>query len=331
MITEFQIFEKNWKPKNVPNWFFLVLRLPTGTFDDTKRKDVLNSLMNMELIQLKGISDHYNISKSWFDVRDILLIMKGSDVMKLNDIEPIEYFNADSFCKNNFKFWRRVTQNSPNFSVYKNQDVAFSSAIRQIFQDLHYKNVKINKKGGLDFNVVYDNNGIIKYMEEEQYVLSNKVSHLYHAGQLKVNNLNDFTNIMLDILKDHAKDYPRTKSYSYAAEFWKKIEDYIINELTFKELKKILDGSFQYLSKVYEREGEWYNNGKSLRIPRGSILYFKQKGKRVDSYSSHGLEPEEIQQIVKDYGLDHIYQVKTVDNHMEMMEILKNEYSNENI
>jgi hypothetical protein len=73
MITEFQIFEKNWKPKNAPNWFFLVLKLPTGTFDDTKRKEVLSSLMNMELIQLKGISDHYNISKSWFDVRDILL------------------------------------------------------------------------------------------------------------------------------------------------------------------------------------------------------------------------------------------------------------------
>ena len=92
MITDFKIFEKNWKPKNVPNWFFLVLRLPTEIFShiNTQRKEVLSSLMNMELIQLKGISDHYNISKSWFDVRDMLLIMKGSDVMKLNDIEPIE-------------------------------------------------------------------------------------------------------------------------------------------------------------------------------------------------------------------------------------------------
>ena len=141
MITDFKIFEKNWKPKNVPNWFFLVLRLPTGTFDYTKRTSVLNSLMNMEFIQLKGISDHYGISKSWFDVRDILLIIKGSEVIKLNDIEPIEYFNADSFCKDNFKFWRRVTQNSPNFSIVKNQDVAFGSAIRKIFQDLHYTNL----------------------------------------------------------------------------------------------------------------------------------------------------------------------------------------------
>ena len=330
MITDFKIFEKNWKPKNVPNWFFLVLRLPTEIFShiNTQRKEVLSSLMNMELIQLKGISDHYNISKSWFDVRDMLLIMKGSDVMKLNDIEPIEYFNADSFCKDNFKFWRRVTQNSPNFSVYKNQDVAFSSAIRQIFQDLQYSNVKINKKGGLDYRITYDKNGVIKYIEESQYVLSDKVSHLYHAGQLKVNNLNDFTNVMLEILKDYTKDYPRTKSYSYAAEFWKKIEDYINKELTFKELKKILDRSFQYLSKVYEKEGEWYNNSKSLKIPRGSILYFKQKGKRVDAYSSNGLEPEEIKKIVKDYGLEYIYQIKTVDNHIEMMEILKNEYTN---
>ena len=98
--------------------------------------------------------------------------------------------------------------------------------------------------------------------------------------------------------------------------------------MTFKELKKILDRSFQYLSKVYEKEGEWYNNSKSLKIPRGSILYFKQKGKRVDAYSSNGLEPEEIKKIVKDYGLEYIYQIKTVDNHIEMMEILKNEYTN---
>ena len=99
--------------------------------------------------------------------------------------------------------------------------------------------------------------------------------------------------------------------------------------MTFDELKKILDRAFQYLSKVFEKEGEWYNNSKSLKIPKGSILYFKQVGKRVDKYSSSGLQPEEIQKIVKDYGLEYIYQIKTVDNHIEMMEILKNEYNNE--
>ena len=52
-------------------------------------------------------------------------------------------------------------------------------------------------------------------------------------------------------------------------------------------------------------------------------------GKRVDKYSSSGLQPEEIQKIVKDYGLEYIYQIKTVDNHIQMMEILKNEYNNE--
>ena len=102
MIIDFQIFEKKWIKKEVPKWFYLVLRLPSGDFEKEKRNFTLDSLMRMEFTQLKGISDHYRISKSFFDIRDSLLIMRGSDVVKLNDIEPIEYFNADSFCKNNF-------------------------------------------------------------------------------------------------------------------------------------------------------------------------------------------------------------------------------------
>lgn len=70
MITNFQIFEKNWTPKQVPNWFFLVLNESRGI-------PVFDSLMRMEFVGLRGVSDHYEISKSWFDVRGLLLIMRG--------------------------------------------------------------------------------------------------------------------------------------------------------------------------------------------------------------------------------------------------------------
>ena len=331
MIIDFQIFEKKWIKKEVPKWFYLVLRLPSGDFEKEKRNFTLDSLMRMEFTQLKGISDHYRISKSFFDIRDSLLIMRGSDVVKLNDIEPIEYFNADSFCKNNFKFWRRITMNEPNFTIYKNTDTSFSSAIRSIFQDLHYTNVKHNKDGGLNFKYFYDKNNVIKYIEESQYEIAEKFSHLYHAGQLHINTLDDFTKVALEMVKDLASKYTKTKGYSW--DNWKPVEDYIIEKLTFNELKKILLRAFEYMSKVYEHEGEWSVNSKSFKVPKNSILYFKMEGGEPlpkHNYGTRGLEKKDIDEIVSKYGLEHNYQIKTVHNHLEMMEILKNEYGNDN-
>ena len=157
MITKFKLFENK---KDIPNWFYLVLR-----FHEQEREKTLDSLMRMELIQLKGVSDSYGISKSWFDVRDLLIVMNGSEVNKLNTIEPIEYYDPDSFCKNNFKFWRRIIMSEPFFMTYnggRKKDSAFISAIEKIFQSLPYKNVRDNKKGGLNISYKYDKNGIIK-------------------------------------------------------------------------------------------------------------------------------------------------------------------------
>lgn len=327
MITDFQIFEKNWTPKQIPNWFFLVLRLSTTDFQ--KRKSELESLMNMEFVGLGGISDHYKISKSWFDVRDLLLVMKGSEVIKINNIEPIEYFNPDSLCKDNLFFWRRLTMNLPKwYDRYgEKKDIAFSSAINGIIQDLHYTNVRHNKKGGIDFNIIRDKNGIMKYMESSIYDISHRFDDLYHMGQLHINSLDDFTTEMLKILKEVVKDDPNSKKWPW--DTWLlDIEDYILNKLKHHEMKRILKRAFNYLSHVYEDEGEWFNKGKSFKVPRGSILYFKEDMNRYTKFGTRGMKKEEIEKIVSDYGLNHIYDVRTVANHMEMMEILKTQFTN---
>ena len=87
MITKFKLFENK---KDIPNWFYLVLKFHEQEYEKTS-----DSLMRMELIQLKGISDSYMISKSWFDIRDLLIVMNGSEVNKLNTIEPIGYYDSD--------------------------------------------------------------------------------------------------------------------------------------------------------------------------------------------------------------------------------------------
>lgn len=317
MITEFQIFEKKWTPKT-PKWFFLVLRV-----SDNK---VWDSLMRMEFIQLKGISDNYRIAKSWFDIRELFLIMKGSEVFKMNDVEPIEYFNPDSFCKNNFKLWRRVISSEPQF--HGGKDITFRSGIEKILSRLHYTHIRIKKNGGMNFRISYDNNRVIKYIEQRHYDILGVFSLLYHSNQLHINTLDDFTKLMLEILKDLIKSHSISTDWPW--EHWEIPEEYIMNKLKFGELKKILSKAFDYISKVYEDEGEWSVIGKSFKIPKGSILYFKEEGgRKIKDYSSRGMERERIDNIIKEYGLDHIYDIKTVHNHIDMMEILKNEYSNE--
>jgi hypothetical protein len=323
MITDFQIFEKKWIPKNEPNWFYLVLRV-----GDDK---VWDSLMRMEFLNLKGISDHYGIAKHWFDIRELLVIMNGSEVLKLNkNLEPIEYFNPDFFCKQNFKYWRRLVMNDPQFIEYKNgrkRDITFTGALDKLFQNLAYRNIKKKRDGGLKFDTYHDKNGIINYIQDIHYTLSEKIDDHYHLGQLHINNLDDFVKIILEMLKEYVVDYPMTKDYPWKN--WKPIEDYIKDKLEFPELRKLFSKAFEINSVTFETEGEWAVNDKSFKIPKGSILYFKEEGgRRVSDYSSHGMEKERIDNIIKEYGLDHIYQIKTVHNHIDMMNILKNEYSN---
>ena len=318
MITDFQIFEKKWVKKNIPNWFYLVLRVGDNR--------VWDSLMRMEFIKLTGISDHYGIARRWFDIRELLLIMKGSEVVKLNNVEPVEYFNSDSFCKDNFKFWRRLVNSEPQF--LRNRDFTFSSAIEKILGDLPYTHIRQKKVGGISSRITYDNNRVIKYIQIRNYDIAEYFSHLYHSNQLHINTLDDFTKMMLETLKKLIKRHSISTDWPW--ERWEIPEEYIMNKLTFEELKKILNRAFEYISNVYEEEGEWIVNGKSFKIPKESTLYFKEEGgRKIKYYSSGGMEKERIDNAIKEYGLDHIYNIKTVHNHIDMMEILKNEYSNE--
>lgn len=255
----------------------------------------------------------------------------------MNDIEPIEYFNPDSLCKNNFKFWRRLTMNEPKWTEGRNgqkTDLSFTAGLSGIINDLAYTNIRPSGKGGIKNDVVYDKNGIIKYIQQSIYEIEHHFEHLYYAGQLHINSLNDFTTEMMKILKEVVKEEPCSKKWPWDAERHIKTENYILNDLKHYELKRILKRSFQYISKVYEKEGEWYITGKSLKVPKGSILYIKEEPQGdkplsgIYSYCSRGMKREVIDKIVDDYGLDRIYDIRRVENHLQMMEILKTEFSN---
>jgi len=322
MITNLDIFEKKWIKKDTPNWFYLVL-------GDDNEKKVWSSLKNMKFINLKGISDNYRISKSFFDIRDIFLIMKGSDVVNLNEVEDVEYFNPDSFCKDNLKMWRRITQNSPFFLQMKKgykQDVSFSSALNVFFQDLKYRKTKGDRK----FININDKNGIISYLEHGRvyHEIVREFDSLYHLNKLHINSFDDFVKLTYDFVKIVAGNYVLDNGYGIWDKHWKVIEDYIIQKLTIQELKKLMSKPFDYISYIYEREGEWFVNSPNLIIPRYSTLYFKKIGGERIGYASRGLEQEYINKMVQEYGLNHIYDIRTVDNHMNMIEILKKDFSN---
>jgi hypothetical protein len=303
MITQFNLYEKNIIKKDIPKWFFLVLNI--------HKNNVYESLMNMEFLFLKGISDDIRICNSFFDIRDLFLIMDGSEVDKLNDIRPIEYYNPDFFCNDNFKYLRRILQDEPQFSQRENrkQDITFSMTISKIFYNLGLRNKNNSKK----------NYEIIKYIKDCQYKLSDKLNVLYHLGQLHINSLNDFTKILLESLKEIVNSEFKLSSDCTWDKYLVSIEEYIKNKLTFIELKKLLIPIFTHYSEIFSHEGEWYNSNKSFKIPKNSILYFKE---------NINITKEKIDEIVTKYGLNHIYQIKTVSDHKELFTILNNEYKN---
>lgn len=327
MITQFNLYENKIIKKDIPKWFFLVLNIYKNNLGE--------SLRNMEFLFLKGISDDISICNSFFDIRDMFLIMDGSEVNKLNDIIPLEYFNPDFLCKDNFKYFRRILQDEPQFQSNKyniTHDITFSMLTDKIFQNLGIRIINKRDDHGYNTRRIKDKNGVTKYIELCQYKLSENLNALYHLGRLHINSLDDFVKILLETLKEIVNsdirlslDYPYHKIHVNNNHPYYNLldkEEYIRTKLTLAELKRLIRPVFTYYSKIYSHEGEWYNTSKSFKIPKNSILYFKESNRW------NGFSKEKIDEFVAKYGLNYIYQIKTVANHEELFTILSNEYEN---
>lgn len=81
------------------NYYYLVLRLNEPTF---------KSLLDHKLDGLKAISDNIKIVNSYFDVRDILLVMPKTGVDEINNLIKVDYDDIEQLCANNLSILKRL-------------------------------------------------------------------------------------------------------------------------------------------------------------------------------------------------------------------------------
>jgi hypothetical protein len=96
-----KLYEFQLSTENYSKYYYLVLRFDEKT---------IQNLVKGKFEGLKGISDSENIINHFFDIRDILLVMKKEAVESLNDLEPIKYDDIEYLSKDNLKILKRLYQ-----------------------------------------------------------------------------------------------------------------------------------------------------------------------------------------------------------------------------
>ena len=308
-----------------PDKFYLVLRDNIKTFE---------SLSQLEFKGLKGISDNPNIINSFFDIRPILLVMDGKEVLKLNkNLQKIDYENPHQLVSNNFEILSRLLGND-------------ELLLRNIF------NVMKVKIGDLFFNnwKLRDKNkelvSTVNFFEEHEYEVSNIIKKEVKKG-LIINNLWGFTNVVLNSYKQLKKENNiKTSKQSYKKINYNELYHMIINNprYTYYVLQEIL---LAIGSSWKDKEGEWVIKKDKIdkelyfKIPQNSTLYFKtslnpdnaseleeiknyQKNYKSwnDGYSND-TDISILHDNIKTYNLANLYNIEYIKGHYRAYDMFK--------
>ncbi len=331
-----------------PKWFYLVLRSGTGRGNDDV-ENVYKNLKSGKFKGLRGISDNPLITRAWFDVRDIMVVMSADEVKKLNDITQIEYFNPDQLVKNNFEVLNRILDNERMVSNSGKNYAAIQSTLIKIFQNTSYiLRTGVSGKKRSRLAGTWDRDPSMKFLYNVIFCLNS--SRFYYTadddivtylnGGANINSVKDLANFVGYVIKTNRDKFTKSEYSFRKNELQDLVEHY--DKYGTKYIEKILQWVLTTFGKTYnKREGEWVVNSDEFRIPKGSYLFFKKTpqwndedkeeyNKWVMDYKSYkdssiettGLSNDIINQKVSEYGLDKIYQIRTVKHSYEMRDIL---------
>lgn len=247
MITNFNEYAKlndyNLSTDNYSKYYYLVLKL---------NEDTLNNLVSGKLKDLKGISDSIKILNSYFDIRDLLLVMKKEEVESINDIEKVIYDDVEYLTKDNFSVLDRL------YNGGKTKDIHIGSLLYQGIRKVFY--FKHKESTNNNINKLYR-----KYNGKNWKIL-------YDFDRTYVHKLNDIKKI---------KDYNDLLDKTFV----------IINKLDSRYTKEILDDILRLIilsfGDVFKHEGEILIKNKTFTIPKNSVLFIKEQHESSYIYSKN--------------------------------------------
>lgn len=228
MITKF--FEYKLSYENISNYYFLVLK-----FDE---KTMIN-LVNGEFKGLKGISDNINIIHSFFDIRELMLVMDKKSTEHLNKLENVQYDNVDYLTKNTFKVLKRLTQDSQDYPL----EFLMYQGFRKHNNHTYKKNITISDKLIKLRKIVMKEHSTFQLMDNKCYKILETIK--------KVKDFDDFINQVYNSLDNLNIEYEKQKV--------RNVFEYII--LSY--------------SCIFKHEGEILIQDDTFYVPEKSLLLIK--------------------------------------------------------
>jgi len=269
------LVEKSFMQSDIPR----VFRVAMEWGYDEKAFKTLKQLENMQLKGLTGISDAGDLTFQWIGAgRDILLVMKGQEVVDNNKISRFLYDNPHYMLSNNMKWLRRMYQrregdDTPGILFNLNKEVFIILARRG----------HITK---------YD----IEYSAPYQTMAS---KHL--VGNAKINGVKDYIKVFRKTYRTIAAKERKEDHWNHR-EFMRKSEEETntrggfeekFDKISDAEFASVVQEAFDEIKRIYGSEGEWVVKTKVLNVPKKSYLYVMEKypKEEVKSYKEN---PEKL-------------------------------------
>jgi hypothetical protein len=281
-------------------YYYLVVKIPsyrhTEIFGiDTKNTEkVFNGLLNGKFVGLTGISDNVNILDSFFDIRDMLLVMPKESVKKINtNLLKIDYFDVEKLCDNNMLLIKRLYG---HYDTERNISFLFSQVLnkKDLFRYPNSKTFDILKKN-LD---VYKLNLFYKIRKKASntnlmFLIDNS-AYLILSENESINNFSDLVDAFYNYYKTVDNDVLANKLP------YRRDKNLKLNMIT----REMVEDAMRYIilsfSCCFLSEGEILVNNKYFNIPADTVIFLKNR------------EGSIIKNIVSEYKLDEIYKIKYV-------------------
>lgn len=227
--TYTQLNEYNLSTENYDKYYYLVLKF---------NEDTLKNLLSGKLKGLVGISDNTNIINGYFDIRDILLVMKKESVHALNNIEKVRYNDLEYLTNDNMKVLRRLYQVDDDYST--------GSLLYQGIRRTEYFN-RVKKNVDNNLNKLY------RRVNGQLYSLFKELDREIHKiGKLEFKNYQELLDKSLTILNNEKVKYKR------------------------EELDVMLQFIILVFASVFENEGEVLIKNKEFIIPKDTFVFIKE-------------------------------------------------------
>lgn len=295
------LIEKSFTEFDIPRTFRVVFDINS----DPNR--VCKELSDMKLKGLTGISDRNDIAFHWLGVnRDAMLIMRGKDVVKLNNLTRFQYDNPHYFFSKGMWALKRLFQKG------NSQDGALRNILEYLFKVFE----KHRMVGDIHYSVPYQTLAFRK-----------------DAKTVKIDSIKDFYKWFMKAMKEEAEiDDKREWSRDFRSLYYEPLKD-----LSYSVMEKMMKEVFQnHITRIYKSEGEWVVKDNVLRVPPNSYLYilipkneykdflkFKDENpalhstlKKMDKWAWMIERYEGIINAVKNYNLEKKYTIKYIDNVM---------------